>query len=396
MRLRSRLGCVAWGLLALGVLPARVARAHAPFEITSTARLHADRLELRVLVALSTATKMCLRPGEAARPITRATFEPQRPAFEACARALYAITAGGQPLAPRAVRVAATEEDDLDATIDYPAPVAGPLLFDAGYLRRLPDPTYGATLTVTSEQAFPQSSSQASSQSLPPAFPPAFPPVFLGQQLLRADASTLEVPWPGRSPGGTPAAAGRTASALQFLRLGVEHILTGYDHLLFLLGLLIVCTRFRGVLTIVSCFTLAHSVTLALAGTGVLTLPSRVVEPLIAASIVFVGVENVVRARQGAWPRGRWALTFAFGLIHGFGFAGALRDLGLGAGGAPIAVPLLSFNLGVELGQVAVASVVLPLVWRLRAVPAFARHGVTIVSVAISAAGLYWLIARLL
>ena len=188
----------------------------------------------------------------------------------------------------------------------------------------------------------------------------------------------------------------RTASALQFLRLGVEHILTGYDHLLFLLGLLIVCTRFRGVLTIVSCFTLAHSVTLALAGTGVLMLPSRVVEPLIAASIVFVGVENVVRARQGTAPRGRWALTFAFGLIHGFGFAGALRDLGLGAAGVPIAVPLLSFNLGVELGQVAVASVLLPLVWRLRAIPAFARHGVTVVSAAISAAGLYWLIARVL
>src|SRR4030095_11994348 len=98
-------------------------------------------------------------------------------------------------------------------------------------------------------------------------------------------------------------------------------------------------------------------------------LPSRLVEPAIAASIVFVGVENLWR--RGDEPRGRWALTFAFGLIHGFGFASVLRDLGVGAGAQGIVMPLFTFNLGVELGQVAIASVVLPIVWQLRKTEGF-------------------------
>jgi hypothetical protein len=100
---------------------------------------------------------------------------------------------------------------------------------------------------------------------------------------------------------------------------------------------------------VITCFTLAHSVTLGLAALDFVTLSPRLVEPLIAASIVFVGVENLLRRDD---PRGRWALTLAFGLIHGFGFAGVLKDAGLGSSGAALLVPLFSFNLGVELGQV--------------------------------------------
>src|SRR6185295_4944850 len=131
--------------------------------------------------------------------------------------------------------------------------------------------------------------------------------------------------------------------------------LTGYDHLLFLGGLLIACRRFSTMAGIVTCFTIAHSITLALAALDVLAIPSRVVEPLIAASIVFVGIENLVR--RGAEPKGRWALTFVFGLVHGFGFASVLRDLGVGRGGHGLLVPLFTFNLGVEVGQVAVAAI---------------------------------------
>ena len=97
------------------------------------------------------------------------------------------------------------------------------------------------------------------------------------------------------------------------------------------------------------------SLTLALASLDVVSLPSRVVEPLIAASIVFVGVENLWR--RGAEPPGRWALTLAFGLIHGFGFASVLRDLGLASAKGGILMPLLTFNLGVEVGQIAIAEI---------------------------------------
>ena len=103
-----------------------------------------------------------------------------------------------------------------------------------------------------------------------------------------------------------------------------------------------------------------------------MTLPGRVVEPLIAATIVFVGVENLLRGDE---PKGRWLLTFAFGLVHGLGFAAALKEIGLGADGTSIVGPLVAFNLGVEIGQLAVAVPLLALLWKLRALPAFARHG---------------------
>lgn len=198
------------------------------------------------------------------------------------------------------------------------------------------------------------------------------------------------------APGVGGSAAGEAAPAKtswrSFIWLGVEHIWTGYDHLLFLLALLIVCRTFRSILAIISCFTLAHSVTLALATFDVVNLPSRVVEPAIAASIVFVAVENLIR--RGGEPKGRWALTFAFGLIHGFGFASVLRELGVGgmAGGA--AVPLFAFNVGVELGQIAVAGVTLPIVWWLRRRDAFLRWGVPVLSGVVAAAGLYWFVER--
>jgi hydrogenase/urease accessory protein HupE len=205
---------------------------------------------------------------------------------------------------------------------------------------------------------------------------------------------------PAASSASTGAAAtpqaqsepGDLPSAFEFLRLGVEHIWTGYDHLLFLFALLVVCASFRSTVAIITCFTLAHSLTLALATLDVVHVPSRWVEPLIAASIVFVGVENLIR--RGAEPPGRWALTFVFGLVHGFGFAGILRDLGLGSAKGGILMPLFSFNLGVELGQIAIAAVVLPFVWRLRKKEAFVARGVPALSAVVTLMGLYWLLAR--
>jgi len=179
-----------------------------------------------------------------------------------------------------------------------------------------------------------------------------------------------------------------------FMMLGAEHIWTGYDHLLFLFGLPVVCTRFRSTVLIISCFTLAHSLTLALATLDIVNLPGRYTEPLIAASIVYVGVENL--ARRGTEPRSRWALTFVFGLIHGFGFASVLRELGVGQDGRGPAMPLFSFNLGVELGQIAIAALALPIIWRLRRNETFLRRGVPALSAAVALAGLYWLLERTL
>lgn len=177
-----------------------------------------------------------------------------------------------------------------------------------------------------------------------------------------------------------------------FLRLGIEHILLGVDHLLFLAGLLIVAREWRQLVVVITMFTAAHSLTLGLAAFNVVNLPGRVTEPLIAASILFVGVENILRRGE---PRARWAVTFLFGLIHGFGFASVLRELGLGAQGQGIALPLFSFNLGVEIGQLAMAAVAVPLLWMVAERPAYRTRWQPVLSGVVALAGAYWLVLRL-
>jgi hydrogenase/urease accessory protein HupE len=181
-------------------------------------------------------------------------------------------------------------------------------------------------------------------------------------------------------------------SFFRFLVVGIEHILTGYDHLAFLLALLLAGGTLRSNAKIITSFTVAHSLTLALATLGLVNISPSVVEPLIAVSVVFVGVENLIRRRFAA----RWLVTFGFGLVHGLGFASTLRDLGIGALGARAAIPLLSFNLGVELAQIAIAALVLPLVWRLEQRPAFTLRHVPALSLLITLAGVYWFVARTL
>jgi hypothetical protein len=146
-----------------------------------------------------------------------------------------------------------------------------------------------------------------------------------------------------------------------YLVLGMEHIFGGYDHLSFLLGLMLVAAA-RGLrrgarytLGIVTAFTVAHSVTLICAGLNLVRLPAHIVEPAIALSIAYVAVENLVVAE----PRRRWLLTFGFGLVHGFGFASVLQEIGLPPSG--VIPSLVSFNVGVELGQLCVVAAVAPL-----------------------------------
>ena len=181
--------------------------------------------------------------------------------------------------------------------------------------------------------------------------------------------------------------------ALRYFTLGFMHILPkGLDHILFVLGLFLLSTRWRSVLLQVSTFTIAHSITLGLTIYGVVSLPARVVEPMIALSIAYVAIENVVTSELKSW---RVALVFSFGLLHGMGFAGVLRDLGLPR--SDFLAALVTFNLGVEAGQLTVVAIAFLLVahWR-RNTASYRRLIAQPASIAIALMGLYWTIQRLL
>jgi hypothetical protein len=155
--------------------------------------------------------------------------------------------------------------------------------------------------------------------------------------------------------------AGGRHGLASFVLLGIEHILTGWDHLLFLLGLLLRGGSWLALAKIVTAFTLAHSVTLALAALDVVVLPDRLVEAVIALSIAFVAAENLFGKPVVAR---RWLVSFCFGLVHGFGFSAALRELGLASHN--LLVSLFGFNAGVEIGQGLVVAVALPALVLLR------------------------------
>lgn len=192
------------------------------------------------------------------------------------------------------------------------------------------------------------------------------------------------------------------AQFVQYLKEGVWHIWIGFDHILFLLALLLPAVllpgrdlagvsrfsqAFRPVLWVVTAFTLAHSVTLSLAALEIVSLPSRWVESAIAASVVFAAANNLLQ-----WVQGRWRMAFLFGLIHGFGFASVLADLGLPAGA--MGVSLLGFNLGVELGQLAIVSVFLPLAFWLRHTTFYRRVVLVGGSWAAMGVALAWFVER--
>ncbi len=210
-------------------------------------------------------------------------------------------------------------------------------------------------------------------------------------RLFRAGKAQVKVldrahaTWP-LDGGGSSSALGM---AWSMLKLGIEHILTGADHLVFLFGLILVGGRLRSLIGVVSAFTVAHSITLALAALSIFAPSPRLVEPAIALSIAYVGIDNLFVKDASK----RWRITFAFGLIHGFGFAGALREIALPHAQVPVA--LVSFNLGVEIGQLAVLSVALPLVLTIRRAPWFGDRGVKVLSLAIAIGGGVLFVVRL-
>ncbi|MGH7956279.1 MAG: HupE/UreJ family protein [Opitutaceae bacterium] len=352
--------------------------AHDPGISTAQGELRADSLKLTTGFAPADAEYFLPVGLRSGGRWSAAEFDAVHDRLLAVAPQLWEARSGAAMLSPREMRVELLPEDNVSFHVVFPLSGGdGKLVLRATKLSLLPG-GHRQFVVISDERGSA-----------------------LTRKLIKADDATLEVPVSGAA--GVRIARGEeeparpvadSTTAWEFIKLGVEHIWTGFDHLLFLFALLLVCRSFRSIVAIVTCFTVAHSLTLALATLDVVNLPSRFVEATIAASIVFVGAENLLR--RGEEPRGRWVLTFAFGLIHGFGFASVLRDLGVGAGAQGIGMPLFTFNVGVEVGQIVLASVVLPIVWQLRKHEWFVRRGVTVLSALVALAGLYWLLERTL
>ena len=189
----------------------------------------------------------------------------------------------------------------------------------------------------------------------------------------------------------TTVPSGRAVAAT-FFWLGIEHILTGYDHLLFIVALVLLVGALGQLVVTATAFTVAHSLTLGAAMLGLVHVPPAPVEALIALSIAFIAAEIVRRGLGAAGPR-PWLMAFAFGLLHGLGFAGALSEIGLPQQAIPLA--LLCFNLGVEAGQIGVILVVLTLAGLVRRLPLrWPGWGPALAPYAIGSLAMFWTIER--
>jgi hydrogenase/urease accessory protein HupE len=234
--------------------------------------------------------------------------------------------------------------------------------------------------------------------------------IYRSTVLIDIDASAKQVVLIGAGPDASQALLDASQTELKltapppvlfevirsYLKAGIEHIFLGYDHIAFLIAIVLWARTLWPVIKIVTAFTLAHSITLSLATLQIVVIPSSIVEPAIAASIVYVAAENFFSRNVDC----RWRDTFVFGLIHGFGFASALQEFGLPRGAV---VPALgAFNLGVELGQVAIVSIVIPALAGLDRVlaadrdvaPARTAALVYTLSGIIAVLGFYWVLDR--
>jgi hydrogenase/urease accessory protein HupE len=204
-------------------------------------------------------------------------------------------------------------------------------------------------------------------------------------QMLRPGAPSLVIPETAK-PG---------APVLDYLRLGVAHIWLGFDHLLYVFGLVLLAPQLRRLLATVTAFTVAHSLTLAASVFQLVTVSPPAVEAVIALSIVYVAVElaQARRGRPGLASRRPWAVAFGFGLLHGLGFASALREVGLPAGEVPVA--LLLFNAGIEMGQLAFVAAVLVALRALARAPRVNAGALRGAPYLVGGIGAFWMFERI-
>jgi hypothetical protein len=302
----------------------------------------------------------------------------------------FTVAAGEKFLTPREADVI-TDGVEFQFHFEYPLPPAKLLALRARFIPALKPPR-AAPLVLTDENGNILGSAVLTEDKSAAEFP--LPEQFVPTNSITATASVALTNPPSPKPAVAVEERRPRPAFVEFLKLGIGHILNvgAFDHLLFLTALLLGCRKLKPMLLVITCFTLAHSITLALAALDVVTISTRIVEPLIAASIIFVAAENF-RRKEKSWHR--YALTCGFGLIHGFGFASALRASGLGGNGSEIAMPLLAFNLGVEIGQLVVAATVLPALLILNKWPWFTRHGTRVISALVILVAAFWLWQRL-
>jgi hypothetical protein len=354
--------------------------AHAPFDSTSRVIVHEASIEVTVTVGSALGEDI----------LRAAQLDPRRLPNEhphamdtTAATNFFAVSAGQMILISKEADVV-SDGIEFQFHFEYPLGSATSLRLQSLLLDKLPTPRQ-MPLAVTDENGNMLASAILSqgNDALGFNLPEALVPKTSGG--ITVDNPISNPPSEAVSESIAPPRI--HPSFTEFLKLGIEHILTGYDHLLFLLALLLGCRALKPMLWVITGFTLAHSLTLALAALNVVAISPRVVEPAIALSIILVAAENFHR-KEKHWQR--YAITCGFGLIHGFGFAGALRSAGLAGSGAQVIGPLFSFNLGVEIGQLAVATVIVPLLISLRRRPWFARYGAMAISTLVIAVAALW------
>jgi len=347
------------------LLPFQDAAAHDPGLSSLTIRPRTSSLEATLTLAIKDAAQLAELDENHDGTVTQVEFGRSRWQLEGAIARQVVIAADGKVTKDKSIRSRLDANNNVEVRLDFDAVVFSSLEIQSKLIASLP---FGHRQYLKVEDSAGET---------------VFERLLSGS----ADRATVQMP----QTNWRTSAVESVRSFANFLSLGVRHILTGYDHLLFLFGLLVVARGFFAALNIITSFTIAHSITLAVATLRLVQIPSRIVEPLIAVSIVFVGVENLLR---GEISKSRRLLTFGFGLIHGFGFALALREAGIASSAGGIVLPLFSFNLGVELGQVMVAAVALPIIWKLRENPVFVARWAPACSAAVVLLGSFWLVER--
>jgi hypothetical protein len=342
---------------------ARSAFAYSPALSLVEVRLHPNHLELTIGLDLESAW---LAMGESTK--SAPDVAGSIPRLEKDAAKFCQLSAGGQVLVPRETSVDfRPAEGDVVLHVIFAVPSTWPLHFEATYLKRLPD--FHETRLILRNLA-----NKAIRVEMLTGVKAS------AELQLPSDTSTSQRPPNMSAANAAPAllAPQPSASFWNLVRYGLKYMLTSYNCIVFLLALLVVCRRFSSMVAVIIAFTVGYSLTLALATLGVVTAPSKVTGSLIAATLVLVGLENLLRREE---PKARWLPTFAFGLIHGFGFATVLRQAQLDTAASSLTRSILPFNLGVELGQIVVLTILVSALWKLRSRPSLVRYGVPAISI---------------
>ena len=344
-------------------------QAHDPGLSNVEMKLESNRLTAQTVYNYADIEGAVLVDKDLDRTITKEEFEAAKASLEQLAKSSLEVSFDGKKIALGEVSVKIAKAEDGRETVyfslSYPGIPATELIVKSALMDKL---------SRGHREYFKLTNAEGRT---------------IAERLLDANNNSATI-----SAGELSAALGKWHTFKQFIELGIEHILLGFDHLCFLIALLLVANNLAAVVKIITSFTIAHSITLALAALNIVTISPSFVEPMIAVSIIYVGLENVWR--RGQEIQGRWLLTFAFGLIHGFGFASVLRELNIGASGSGLAIPLVSFNLGVEIGQLAIAALFWGAIWKIRKTEMFKTRLVPVCSILVALAGGYWLIQRTL